>query len=138
VISRRRFVAGAGAAAAVVLTDGAGFVAAGPNRVLRRLGLRDSPDHRVPPSGRSVVERAIASDAMHRGVTWAYVVPDAAPAATVVCLHGRGASHRVACDAAALPRLNLGGFSHGCHDDPYRRIIAPDQIRTIMAAVERG
>jgi pimeloyl-ACP methyl ester carboxylesterase len=103
VISRRRFVIGAGTTAFV----GGALAATGalvvrPERVLHRLGLRDSPDHRVPASGRPVVEKRIASAAMGRDVTYAVVVPPTTPIGTVVCLHGRGGNHRMAFDSVRL------------------------------------
>jgi pimeloyl-ACP methyl ester carboxylesterase len=82
-----------------LVAGGVGFVELGPDRVLHRLGLRRSPDHRVPPSNRPVVERTIASAAMGRPVTLAMVVPPTPPRGTIVCLHGRGGSYRDAFDA---------------------------------------
>ena len=102
-ISRRSFLIGAGVSAtAAAAAATAGFVAVGPERVLHKAGLRDSPDRRAAASGRPVVEHTIASRAMGRDMTYAIVRPPEPPVGTVVCLHGRGGNHRMAFDSVLL------------------------------------
>jgi pimeloyl-ACP methyl ester carboxylesterase len=100
-MSRRRFLIGSGAGVAAVVGS-ATFVAAGPDRVLRHLGLRDSPDRRVPASGRPVVDHTLRSAAMGREVTYAIAEPATRAVGVVICLHGRGSDHRMAFDSVFL------------------------------------
>src|SRR5687768_7188664 len=98
-LTRRRFLVGAGASGLVVGGAAVGLIELGPDRVLHRIGMRESPDHRVAPSGRAVVEHTFRSAAMGRDVTMAMVVPPEQPRGVVLCLHGRGGTYRDAFDA---------------------------------------
>lgn len=98
-LSRRALISGAGAAAAA---GAIGVVAVGPKAVLHRLGLDVSPDHRVPASGRTVVEYQLDSRAMGRPVDWVICTPPGGAQGVVVCLHGRHDDHRAAFDSMYL------------------------------------
>jgi len=98
--TRRSFLLGG---AAVVAAGGVALEAAGVDRVLRQLGLRES-DHRVDPSGWSVDEGSLPSTHAPASAPWAMSRPlgDAPLAGAIVCLHGRGENHRFAFDAVHL------------------------------------
>lgn len=90
VISRRTFLLGG---AGLVAAGGAGVAVVGPRRVGYELGLVESPDHRVPASGREVREFTLASTHMPEPVGWAICVPPTEPVGVVLCLHGRNGDH---------------------------------------------
>jgi len=96
-LSRRAFIGGAGAVAGAV-----GVAAVGPNSLLHRLGLKVSPDHRVPTSGWTVTNHQLDSTAMARPVTWAISEPPGGAKGVIVCLHGRNSTHRAAFDSIHL------------------------------------
>lgn len=70
----------------------------GPRKVFHQLGLVNSPDHRVPPSGWTVAEHILKTQHMRDPMTWAIAVPATTPVGVVLCLHGRGDNHRFAFD----------------------------------------
>ena len=95
-LTRRHFLVGTGAVSA---TGAVGVALVGPDRLLHRVGLRNSPDQAVPPSGWAVTERSFPSTAMKRDVRWAFALPPAAPTGVVTCLHGRDGDRRFAFDS---------------------------------------
>jgi pimeloyl-ACP methyl ester carboxylesterase len=95
--SRRSFLVGG---LAVVAAGAVGVEVAGPERVLHRLGLRESPDHHVAPSGWPVDDGTLGSSHMRGSVGWAMARPpgDEPLDGAIVCLHGRNNNHRYAFD----------------------------------------
>ncbi len=85
-LTRRTLLTGVVAAAAA---GAVGTITAGPDGVLRTLGLLHSRDRRVPSSGWKVAEHTLISSTMDRDVKWAMATPTAGATGVVVCLHGR-------------------------------------------------
>ena len=98
-LSRRAFLAGT---AAVAGAGAVGVAVVGPSTVLHRVGLRGSPDHRVPNAGGPIAEHQLDSTAMARTVTWAIATPPEGARGVIVCLHGRHSDHRAAFDSIHL------------------------------------
>jgi pimeloyl-ACP methyl ester carboxylesterase len=120
VVSRRAFLTG-GAASVVAAAAGVGVL--GPDRVLHKVGVRSSPDHRVPPSGWAVDEGSLRSEHSRRTAGWAMSRPPGKDrlAGAIVCLHGRGNDQRYAFDAIHL------------HD-----VVASQRQRIGVASIEGG
>src|SRR5690349_4610528 len=95
-ISRRAVLLGGGALA--VAAGAATVGAVGWSDVLHKFGLSESPDHRVAPNGARVRPFSFRSDAMG-GVVRGGIAAPANARAVLLCLHGRGASYRMAFDA---------------------------------------
>lgn len=93
-LSRRSFLLGT---AGAVLAGGGAVELYGRDRVLHRVGLSTSPDHRAPPSGWDVTEGRLPS-----GTRWALSRPPGGIAGIIVCLHGRGDDRRFAFDQVHL------------------------------------
>jgi S-formylglutathione hydrolase FrmB len=98
-LSRRAMLGGV---SAVVVAGAGGAAVVGLDKVLHAIDLRQSPDHRVPPSGWPVAEHRFTSTAMGREVSWAIAEPPQDPIGLVVCLHGRGEDHRYAFETVRL------------------------------------
>jgi enterochelin esterase-like enzyme len=104
-LSRRTFLLGGAATVGLAATGvGVGVEVVGTDRILHELGLRSSPDRRVPPSGWDVVEASFRSGHMGRRVGWAMSLPpgDEPVLGAVVCLHGKGGNRRRAFDSIHL------------------------------------
>ncbi|MCU1488144.1 MAG: esterase [Actinomycetia bacterium] len=113
-LSRRSFLLGG---AGAVVAAGAGVEVLGRERVLHRLGLSQSPDHRVPPSGWAVDEEHLPG-----GTPFAWSrPPDGDLAGAVICLHGKGDTHRFAFDEIHL------------HD-----VVADEGAQLAVAALDGG
>jgi pimeloyl-ACP methyl ester carboxylesterase len=100
-LSRRAFLAGG---VATLAAGAVGVGALGPDRVLHKVGIRSSPDHRVAASGWTIEEGSLRSDHVDGAAGWAMSRPPGAGqlAGAIVCLHGRGNDHRYAFDAIHL------------------------------------
>jgi hypothetical protein len=104
-VTRRQFLLGGAATVGLAATGvGVGVEALGTDRILHKLGLRSSPDHRVPPSGWKVEEASLRSDHMGGRVEWAMARPpgDEPILGAVICLHGKGGNRRRAFDSIHL------------------------------------
>lgn len=109
-ISRRRFILGAGAVVVAGGGVGAFELANHPYRryqVERALGLIHGPDYVPPPSGAKEVSGVLTSRYMGRPVGWTLSVPGGgvAPRAVIFCLHAKDGNHRMAFDAIHLPDM---------------------------------
>jgi S-formylglutathione hydrolase FrmB len=97
VITRRIFLIGAGATGAATVAGG-GAVAVtrqeGLRRFLHRHGVLSGPDKPIPDAGATVRYDVIASNAMGRIVGYGVSVPTGDVDAVLICLHGRGGTHR--------------------------------------------
>jgi S-formylglutathione hydrolase FrmB len=100
VLSRRAFLGGA-----VGLVAGVGAAAAefGPAGVRHRLGLLNSPDHRVSAGRERVLSGSFPSQHMHQAIGWSISVPTAAPIGVVFCLHSWGNDHTMAFSGLHIP-----------------------------------
>jgi pimeloyl-ACP methyl ester carboxylesterase len=100
-VTRRAFLTGG---AATVVLAAAGVEVVGPDRILREIGLRSSPDHRAPPSDWRVEEASLRSAHVEGRTPWAMARPpgDEALTGAIICLHGHGGTHRFAFDAVHL------------------------------------
>lgn len=100
----RRSVLGAG----VVAVGGAAAVGVGQQsrgrRWLHSIGLVDGPDLPPPDVDVPVQWNTLSSEHMHGDVSWGMSLPDD-PQAVLLCLHGRGASHRFAFDTMGVHRF---------------------------------
>jgi enterochelin esterase-like enzyme len=123
-VTRRQFLLGGAATVGLAATGvGVGVELLGTDRVLHKLGLRSSPDHRVPLSGWKVEEASLRSDHMGRRVDWAMARPpgDEPLLGAVICLHGKGGNRRRTFDsvhvhdvvAAAGERIAVVGVDGG-------------------------
>jgi pimeloyl-ACP methyl ester carboxylesterase len=113
VIGRRAFLVGG---AATVGLAAAGIEVVGTDRVLHKLGLRESPDHRVPSSGWAVVEGSLPSKYLGRHTALATARPpgDATLDGALVCLHGFGGNHRYTFDTIHVHDVvAAGGYQIG-------------------------
>ncbi|MGD9793321.1 MAG: alpha/beta hydrolase [Acidimicrobiia bacterium] len=99
-VSRRAVLGGLGATA--VLGTAGITAAVDEDKLLHKLGLRNSPDHRVPVSNRVVETQTMKSAAMGKDVSWAIALPTRPPAGVVVCLHGQAEDHRFAFEEVYL------------------------------------
>ena len=95
----------------VVAAGGTAAAAAGNQPVARRwlhkAGLIDGPDARPPDVVAEVERFTLRSAHMPEAVGWAmYAPPD--PQALILCLHGRGGTHRLAFNQIAVHRFVLG------------------------------
>ena len=106
--------------------------------MLHEVGIVQSPDHRVPPSGIKI-ERA-RFDSVHMGdqVQWALATPED-PIGLVVCLHGRNANYAYAFDGIHLhdvaasvgARLAIVGVDGGTDSYWHKRESGIDPQRMI-------
>jgi len=119
-VTRRAFLLG-GAATVGLAAAGVGVV--GPDRILHEVGLRKSPDHRVPPSGWKVEGASFRSEHAggRTGMAMSRPPDDEALTGAIVCLHGQGGDHRFAFDAVRV------------HD-----VVAASGERIGVAAVDGG
>ena len=99
-VSRRAVLGGLGATA--VLGTAGVAAAVDEDKLLHRLGLRNSPDHRVPVAYRVVRTETLTSKAMGADVPWSMALPSAPPAGVVVCLHGQAEDQSFAFDKAFI------------------------------------
>ncbi|MCU1373558.1 MAG: esterase, partial [Actinomycetia bacterium] len=77
-------------------------------RVLHRLGLAQSPDHRVPPSGWPVSEERLPG-----GTPFSLSrPPDGTLDGALICLHGRGDNHRFAFDEVHVHDVVADSSAH--------------------------
>ena len=100
--TRRRVLVAAGgggvlAAAAVLGVDGRDRT-----RLLHRLGLTHSPDASVARSTTPVARGTLRSRFMAGDVRWSMSTPGVVRG-VIVCLHGKGADHRMAFDSIRIP-----------------------------------
>ena len=105
-ITRRSLLGGGvmaagGAAAVVVGQDTRG------RRWLHRAGLLRGPDTRPPDVAVAVERHTLWSRHLGAETAWAMSSPPH-PEAVIVCLHGRGASHRFAFESVAVHRFAAG------------------------------
>jgi pimeloyl-ACP methyl ester carboxylesterase len=95
-VSRRRFLIGAGATGTVAVAGGA--VAAAHTHELRRFphsrGVLGGPDQAVPSADGPVEFGEFESSAARRRVGFGVYRPSQPAQAALFCLHGRGGSHR--------------------------------------------
>ena len=105
VITRRRFLVGAGSAGALAVGGGGALAVTRPHTVRRFLhshGLLGGPDARIPGAAAEVQLGELDSDAMRRRVGFGLSLPASPATAALICLHGRGATHREPFDAFGL------------------------------------
>ena len=103
-LTRRSLLAAGG-----VATAGAGALVVGESsrgrRWLHAAGVVDGPDLE-PPAVEAAVERAAFDSAqMGRQVHWGLAAPADPAEAIVLCLHGRGGTHRFAFDTIGVHRF---------------------------------
>ena len=107
-ISRRRFLLGAGGALAAVGVAGAGasLTTSPGRRVLHQVGLLDGDDHDAPVASGApdVVYETFRSAHMPAPVRFGLAEVES-PAATIVCLHGKGADERFPFASIGLHRF---------------------------------
>ena len=102
--TRRQVLIGAGTLAVVGV--GAGLEESGDPRVrrlLNRLGLVHSPDHRVPAAHVKETSGELTSVHMPAPVGWTIATPSAPVEGVIYCLHGQGSDHRMAFDDVHVP-----------------------------------
>src|SRR4051794_26223287 len=96
-ITRRRFLIGAGAAATVA-AGGTGAVVAsnshGVRRFLHSHGVLGGPDQAIPNVDAKVEYGELHSAAVHDPAGFGLYLPKGEVEAALLCLHGRGGSHR--------------------------------------------
>ena len=92
----------------VVAAGGAAAIGVGQRsrgrRWLHNVGLVDGPDLPPPTADVPVQWNTLSSAHMHGEVSWGMSLPDD-PQAILLCLHGRGASHRFAFDTMGIHRF---------------------------------
>src|SRR3954453_19443184 len=96
-ITRRRFLVGAGSAGALAVGGAGTLAAAKPHAVHRFLharGLLRGPDERIPDEQADVAYGTIESQAVRGTAGYGLSLPKEQPSAVLICLHGRGGSHR--------------------------------------------
>jgi S-formylglutathione hydrolase FrmB len=86
-----------------------------------RIGLANSPDHKVPVANVKVETGEFKSNAALKTVRWSYAMPAIEPIATVYCLHGLGGNH-----ASAFNNLRL-------HD-----LVRAERLPLAIASVDGG
>lgn len=105
-LTRRAFI-GSGAVAAA---GGAAVVTAGQRprgrRWLHSIGLIEGPDLAPPDVPANVRWRSLSSTHVGGDVRWGMFTPDD-PQALLLCLHGRGASHRYAFESIGVERFTV-------------------------------
>jgi S-formylglutathione hydrolase FrmB len=94
--------------AGAVVVAGAGAVVAEHDdprvrRALHRLGLVESPDHRVPEVHVATERGSLASEHVPKPVGWTIAIPPTAVQGVVYCLHGSDDDHRMAFDDVHVP-----------------------------------
>jgi pimeloyl-ACP methyl ester carboxylesterase len=107
-ITRRRFLIGASTAAVVVAGTGGTVAATHPHQVHRFLhahGVLGGPDARIPDARADVTFGELESDAMKRRVGYGLSLPAAPATAALICLHGRGGTHRDPFDDLGVHRF---------------------------------
>ncbi|MDP1793453.1 MAG: alpha/beta hydrolase-fold protein [Acidimicrobiales bacterium] len=97
-ISRRTLLLGAaaGVAGGVVVER-----RIGSEKLLHKVGLASSPDHRATQRGPKPVTQSFVSEAMGGAVRFATSAP-MNPLGVIMCLHGRNSNYRTAFDAVHL------------------------------------
>jgi pimeloyl-ACP methyl ester carboxylesterase len=96
-MTRRRFLVGAGSAGALAVGGGGAIAATRPHAVRRFLhdrGVLGGPDARIPDAAADVELGEIDSDAMRRRVGYGMSLPTGGAQGALICLHGRGGTHR--------------------------------------------
>lgn len=103
-VTRRAALAGG-----MLVAGGGAAIAVGQRsrgrRWLHSAGVIDGPDLEKPEIETSVVWHTLPSRHMGRDVDVGLYEPDADPEALLVCLHGRGASHRFAFESIGVDRF---------------------------------
>jgi enterochelin esterase-like enzyme len=95
-----------GAGAVAVLGVGVAAEEASDPRVRRllyRVGLANSPDHRVPRAQVEESSGELTSTHMPHAVRWTIAMPSIPVRGVVYCLHGHGSNHRMAFDDIHIP-----------------------------------
>ncbi len=129
--------AGAAAAGGLDLFDH-GLVEQG----LHHFGLAESPSLRLPSASTVEHTGTLASRFMRRPLGWTITVPAGAPAPTgvVICLHGKGGSHRTAFDDVHVPdaaafvglRVAVAGVDGGADSYWHRRADGTDAMSMLL------
>jgi pimeloyl-ACP methyl ester carboxylesterase len=104
-MTRRRFLVGAGSAGALAVGGGGAIAVTRPHtmrRFLHRRGLLGGPDARIPEAAADVQFGEIDSAAVRRRVGYGLSLPRTPATAALICLHGRGGTHRDPFDDLGL------------------------------------
>jgi len=106
-----------------VVVGGGAFELAGPDRILRDVGLRADPVRSLPASHWPIGEGALVSSHLPAPAAWAMARPpgDAPLDGALVCLHGQGGDERFPFDVVRV------------HD-----VVAESGLRLGVAAVDGG
>jgi pimeloyl-ACP methyl ester carboxylesterase len=108
VMTRRRFLVGAGSAGALAVGGGGAIAVTRPHtmrRFLHARGLLGGPDARIPDATADVQFGEIDSAAVRRRVGYGMSLPSAPAQGALICLHGRGGTHRDPFDDLGVHRF---------------------------------